>query len=1257
MHKIPSSFFFFCAILPFLKSCTTSTSSFISSSASITLPALSPEEEIISGVNYGRLYAFTDSLWMLKQFSIAKSVSKLTNECPSGWLPPTNDDIKALFQYASGKTILTDSNIFNMKTNLILASNTKKFPTNTDGSTAEAYVYYGIKFKADGTPLLGEFNSYFDNSLVKIFCIHGSKTLNNPLSTTSSLNLIKPKRDLIKGIKYTFNVDNTNIVENEWTVKNEVLNSKTLNLIPMLAGSYDISVKSKLFDGTIIGACSSLWVRDYFGSEAATSLSKSDIKTVKFADKTINRVTGFHFSSGSAPIAPKKDGGAFIIYSAKVSNNLFVKIIDNEGVQQEEIDLGKTGFPFDIVGIDCGFVALIKDSPNLNTLYLLAMNVCTKTKIFERVIMNNGEKPSTFNSNQIVFYADAAGKPVFGMEAMYNPNNGKITVARDRIAILFAHYNNFDGLNNVHTGDTLITFDMKGVDEKLSFSWGASHSLAQSFIYDGQYLYGASLSDAYPLNIRFISSEFSESSSTPDPKTLLYNRLNNKAKSDLLPGIIPGNGAGLSSGRIGHLTCLEDLDKFILSYSRRKATTTFMGASKSSDVDEMGLVFFDKDFTNLNQVVLGKGTFINQIQSAKYGKNIFIAYVTSNRVQNDLLSASISNTDTMSFVLVDQDGKIVSGPFDYSTAFLAATDDMRILNDGRVAWTFVDENFNLNYYFLSKPEQTLTNFDLVKSTSFYKNNAEFYLIDSKDTNNYKTSPSSTNSNSGESGGGGGAAIISGSAALNGTYQIVHAASSKCLRFTGPAASSLILDDCDKAIDYSLSLFQVYNSQVGKYVNTDPTAQNSYLIIKPELATEYYFVKDLGLASSKASIFQASVVSSPPSTAIPPSFTNPINICYRAQIDVTDNGGTPNVQLAANPVEVGAGANCLKISGSTLTLASLVKGDAGFVWYFRPKTNLNPNDIRMDVSDKGDDLVSFVWRTNSNSLAQNSEIFLSIQGAIGTKVSGMCNSKYPFYSQVLFQKLYEKDSDATHPFIFAKVESSVAALLNCGVTTSALSSIDETIKYVGRVGFYSSSSNDGFFSEFSIESPANFMANLNYIDSPDSFVWYYDKSIDVIPNFQTQIRFYSNGTEQNVELTSLQKIILNLTLINAELNYIFKSMTLYLLDQKDKSDYERGPGILYPYWTPISSAGPIKYNTQEYLVDLKNAPTGKYKFLIKYELQLATSRLLKEVDEEEDDEEIYFQVLSEERKNVDSSFSKDNQKAFVIIIGLIISLLY
>lgn len=498
---------------------------------------------------------------------------------------------------------------------------------------------------------------------------------------------------------------------------------------------------------------------------------------------------------------------------------------------------------------------------------------------------------------------------------------------------------------------------------------------------------------------------------------------------------------------------------------------------------------------------------------------------------------------------------------------------------------------------------------------------------------------------------------------SGTFQIVHAATSKCLRFSGASISDLILDDCDKAVDYSLSLFQVYSTLPGKYANTDATGQNLNLILKPELQTDYYFVKDKGLVQSKASIYQAIVIASPPVTASPLSFTLPMSLCYRAQVDVTDQSSVPSAQIASSPAEAVAGANCLKVTGSALSLVALVNNDASFVWYFRPKNTFDPNNIRIDVktSSDNDDIVNFIWRAKTAEIAGNPNLFFSVQGATGTKVSGVCNSRYPFFSSIVFNKIQEVDSDANYPYLIANASVPVGKLLACGVTTSTLVSADDTIKYNGRVGFYLLPSNDGFFFEFSVESPPNLVADPNYIDNPDTFNWFFQESIEVTPSIPAFIRFYTNGNEQNSEIITLQKAVMNVSLINAEQNYTFKSMTLFLYNQNDKSDYEYGPAVVYPYWTAITSTGPIKYNTQEYLVDLKYVPSGKYKFVVKYELSLVTSRLLQSEEEEENDfpeEKFNNEIKFPDRKlEIDNLISNWAERicGWIVLVGMIFGL--
>ena len=754
---------FFFIIRRVLSGCTVDNSSFLNGS-SFTVPALSPTNEIIGGIDYGKLYAISNGLWMLQPFNSSKSATQISSSCPAGWVPPTKDDLTNLLQYAgTNVSKLTDPTTFNMNTSLYYASNTKVYPNITNGSDNNAWVFYGITFNATGA-FVNSVSAYWDNAKTKLLCVLSAKSINNPLTSSSALNISGlSKKDLIKGIKYTLSVNNTNMVGWQWTLSGQSNTSKDINFIPMKYGQFLLNAKATLFDGTTVGYCQNVWVRNYTGSEANTTINSSSINQVKYNNTKVYRSTSLHFTSGSAPIAPIDEGGAYLIYANSSNNNsLAVKTIDNDGNQLNEISISKNGYPFDIVAIPCGFVALIMDYTARDTLSLFGWDTCANQKIFERIIMDNGNQPNVSNADQIIFYQDNASTPLFGMLAMYDPTSGRLSFGKGRIAAVFAHYNHFgfnaDGSRNDHTGDTLLSFDLKGQDVKIAWSWGCSHSLMETMMYNGDRVMLASLGDAYPQNIRFADAEILLSNSDMDLTTGLYNRLDENDNSTLLPDTIPGCGCGKSCGRMGLVSIFNDGGFNTVSYARRSCSASYSGTTYTSTVDEMGVVLYDNNLKKVGDINLGSGATVNQIQSAKYGNFLFVASVNTNRTDGNFLPATIASTDQMSYQLISLNGTTIAGPFAMNGSILPSSDDMRILSDGRIAWTWVDTNYTLNYYYLSKPDQTPTNEAMVRNTSFYQNNADFYLINSNDTNIYKSTISGimvqNNSGGGGTNGGG-----------------------------------------------------------------------------------------------------------------------------------------------------------------------------------------------------------------------------------------------------------------------------------------------------------------------------------------------------------------------------------------------------------------------------------------------------------------------------------------------------------------------
>jgi len=440
------------------------------------------------------------------------------------------------------------------------------------------------------------------------------------------------------------------------------------------------------------------------------------------------------------------------MYAEKNTNCLHVKKIDKNGKEISDLNLSRSGYPFDIISVGWGWIALIKDFNNPNYLYLLAVDSNNKT-VFTRTLINSNSTPTTANADQLIFYKDSQGDALFGLNAMFNPSSGKLALGKQRLAVIFAHYNFFglnnDGTRNDHTGDTVVTFNLTGQDDKLAVEWGASHSLTENLIYTGEKFISASLGDAYPLNIFFTTNDGITSNGIPDPKKGIYNVLTSVRDPSLLPDIMTGNGESFSNGRLGNLIQLADGQTYVISYARRKSSTTFNGNVESSNISTLGLTFFDKNLNSLGNVSLGDGQYVNQVQSCRYGKNIFLSYVISNNhliQNNEFLDNNLNFDDVQYFMLVNEKGNVLVGPLLYGSfsSNLPASDEMRMLSDGRCAWTNVDKNGILSFLYLSAPAQTPTGFTDVKSSQFY-NGGNFYLINSYDLKKYKMATIEQNS--------------------------------------------------------------------------------------------------------------------------------------------------------------------------------------------------------------------------------------------------------------------------------------------------------------------------------------------------------------------------------------------------------------------------------------------------------------------------------------------------------------------------------
>jgi len=249
---------------------------------------------------------------MKTPFALSASYNTFADPCPNGWSLPNTQDLTNLVA-ASGNdptTILRNKTLFNMSTSLYYMSSTKAYPNDTNPSNGQSWVFNGIKFLSTGVPQVTMINSYFQSQVIVAFCV---LKRNNETTTSGSAGIyIKgiDNKDLIKGLKYVLSMNNTNVLNYYWKLGDVQGNSKYLDVIPMKEGPFFLNYKIMMFDGSVLGDCKTIWVRNYTGSEANTTFSLSMINNVSYPFYKYRNI-GIHFNSGSAPLAPIEEGGIY----------------------------------------------------------------------------------------------------------------------------------------------------------------------------------------------------------------------------------------------------------------------------------------------------------------------------------------------------------------------------------------------------------------------------------------------------------------------------------------------------------------------------------------------------------------------------------------------------------------------------------------------------------------------------------------------------------------------------------------------------------------------------------------------------------------------------------------------------------------------------------------------------------------------------------------------------------------------------------
>ena len=170
--------------------------------------------------------------------------------------------------------------------------------------------------------------------------------------------------------------------------------------------------------------------------------------------------------------------------------------------------------------------------------------------------------------------------------------------------------------------------------------------------------------------------------------------------SEIVDGSIPGNLMGLTSGRFGNMTPIQN-DKLAICYSRTKC----IDGGHMNKNSELSLIIFNSDLKVENVCHYRDGDLINCIKQARYGNNLLIMISLTKKITQDhkyiydkyvFLDEPIDEEHfPCNFFLVNAGGKIKSNLISYYCNFFSPGDDFETLLDGSVIWSIVDDEDNL----------------------------------------------------------------------------------------------------------------------------------------------------------------------------------------------------------------------------------------------------------------------------------------------------------------------------------------------------------------------------------------------------------------------------------------------------------------------------------------------------------------------------------------------------------------------------------
>ena len=653
-------------------------------------PSFVLQDVIIDGVNYGKPYNLGNLLFLQGDFSVSPGIYYLTSSCPKGYRLPTEDEYSTLIKIlgSDAENKLSNPNGFNIKKNVYYMTTTKTYPDDTNGVQSDAWKFQSLYYSGNSLSI-ESYSTFFEREKMRGRCVQDISEDSLPVTIT--------EKDLFTNIPTSLTMNTLTVKGHVWRTNGQISTANPFKVIYSNQGCYLIEAWGINLIDKVVYYCKTINVLNSFGNENDSSF---DINKVTVEDTGVKtyRVSGLFFSHAQAPVAPRANGGYYMVYTSNPDNTLHLRYTTSSTSTVKEIELKIDGYPIDVIETDYGLAIYAVGAKDSDYSFILGIEKDTFKVRFNKTVMNNGHFP-TMITEQITFYSSAE-VPLFGMEAMHEPDNGKLAYGKGRLSLIFAHYNNFGAETahrKDHTGDTLFTFDDNGEDVKYAWAWLTSHSLLQDQIYDGKYFVTASLGDAYPMGIKVCFIDGQTTTSTVDPyweKRVKHNSWCNEIIK--LPGTMSGN----SYGRMGGIIYLGD-DIYAIIYSIKPTY------SERTDIIGMLKFKFSKGvFEDIQKYTLltGVASSLVNIRAVKYGNKILITYTLNSKSFGTTVPREYNYlSDNMYYLLVRMDGTIANGPIKAKENQMNLSDTLRPMKDGSLLWTYVDSSDNLKIVKVKAP--------------------------------------------------------------------------------------------------------------------------------------------------------------------------------------------------------------------------------------------------------------------------------------------------------------------------------------------------------------------------------------------------------------------------------------------------------------------------------------------------------------------------------------------------------------------------